>query len=389
MKTTFITLIAAAWVTLSPMPQAHACHEAVFGPHASFLYGAPSYVSFQAFEIANGSGEDAASESAMTLSAGFTPYRGVPFSVALIQPLSLAQELEKHAEHDHVHREFGVEDTILGLGWRHDFDGLKRGKSGHGNFAAIMLGADLPTGNVDHEPGDGPIDTLLSGIVSLEFDRFSTTLYGHHQWNSFDQLGSKLGDETFAGAGLGWTALPGHGRNAHLSMQLGIGWERTAKRVTESVSVTDSGGWALLAQPTVVWGPNHHWRLFATFGVPIAQEFEKTVNEKSWRGGIGVVWMLGHGGVTQDAGCANGGCASPIACDGDCGGAPTTGGCDSCEDAAPPTAAPGGCDSCEDAAPPTAAPGGCDSCDDGAADKPADCAGCAKPAPPGDCGCDG
>lgn len=374
MKTTFITLITTALLALTWSPRVQACHEAVFGPHASFLYGAPSYVSVQAFQVGQGADEGASDHSVSALSAGFTPFRNVPLSVAVVQPLSLVDGLETHNAHDHVHKELGVEDSILALGWRFSLPSMGRGASGHGNFAALMVGADLPTGNVDHDAGDGPIDTLLSGIVSLEFGSLSTVAYAHHQFNAFDRGGSKLGDESFAGAGLGWTFLPGGGRGTHLSAQLGFGWERTGERVIDSVNVADSGGWALLAQPTVVWGPNHHWRVFATFGAPVAQDFAKNTNESRWRAGLGVVWMLGHGGVGSDAGCGSEGCASPIGCEGGCTSAPTAGGCGSCDDGEAPSAADAG---------------GCGSCDDGEAAEPADCAGCAKPAEPSDCGCSG
>lgn len=347
MKTAFISLIALALLALAPSPQTHACHEAVFGPHASFLYGAPSYVSFQAFQVGHGSDDNASDQTVSALSAGFTPFGNIPLSIAVVQPLSLVDGLEAHAEHDHVHKELGVEDSILALGWRFSLPAMGRGASGHGNFAALMVGADLPTGNVDHDTGDGPIDALLSGIVSLEFGSLSTVAYAHHQFNGFDRDGSKLGDETFAGAGLGWTFLPGGARGTHLSAQLGFGWERTGERVLDSVDVADSGGWALLAQPTVVWGPNKSWRVFATFGAPVAQDFDKPANESRWRAGLGVVWMLGEGGVGHNAGCGSSGCAAPSGCNGACGD-PTAGECSSCSGAAPaaqPASSAGcGCD---------------------------------------------
>lgn len=334
MKPILASLLALFALTTVPSPTAHACHEAVFGPHASFLYGAPSYVSLQTFQVAHGADGSESDQTVGALSAGFTPFEGVPLSVAVVQPFSLVDALETHAEHDHVHKELGVEDSIVALGWRFSLPKLGPGASGHGNFAALMVGADLPTGNVDHDAGDGPVDALLSGIISLEFGALSTIAYAHHQFNGFDRDGSKLGDESFAGAGLGWTFLPGGARGTHLSAQLGFGWERTGQRVIDSVNVPDSGGWALLAQPTVVWGPNKSWRVFATFGAPIAQDFEKPANESRWRAGLGVVWMLGEGGVGYNAGCGSSGCAAPSGCDGACGD-PAAGECSSCSDVAP------------------------------------------------------
>ena len=110
MKTTFIALITTTLLMMTPSPQAHACHEAVFGPHASFLYGAPSYVSLQTFQVGQGAPGSESGQTVGTLSAGFTPFSGVPLSVAIVQPLSLVDGLEAHAEHDHVHKELGVED---------------------------------------------------------------------------------------------------------------------------------------------------------------------------------------------------------------------------------------------------------------------------------------
>lgn len=367
-------------------PSALACHEAVVGPHASFLYGAPNYLSLQTFQVSQGSGDEASSQTVSALSLGVTPIRDLPLSVAIVQPFSLVDSLEKHAAHDHSHKELGVEDSIVALGWRFSLPSAGPGPSGHGNFAAVMVGADLPTGNVDHEAGEGPADMLLSGIISLEFGALSTVAYAHHQLNGFDRRGSKLGDESFAGAGVGWTFLEG-GRGTHLAAQLGVGWERTGARVIDSVDVPDSGGWALLAQPTVVWGPNDRWRVFASFGAPIAQDFAKATDESGWRAGLGVVWMLGNPSGEKATGCGSAGCASPGGCDEGCTNPASTTGCGSCGEG--PTAKSTECEGCARPAVDAPASPGCASCAGEPAAKGSGCVDCAAPSPPSPCACEG
>jgi hypothetical protein len=263
----------------------HAHHEAIFGPQSSLMLTAPTYVSLQAYSRQLGSPDNRAQESTVLLSAGVTPVSGLPLSVTAILPASnITGPGGEQAQR-------GLEDLVVGARYRLELEGLQERFDAAGNLLLGMLAVELPTGSIDHDTFDGPINQMAALMGSLERGPFSGIAYGLYRRHG-THLGLKAGDQIYTGGGLAWTPFDDPATERLLSFQAGLSYELYRRDRQSGETIADSGGHGIYAHPTIVWGPGGHTLLFAMVTLPLLQRYEDPHERNRWRAGAGVVHLF-------------------------------------------------------------------------------------------------
>jgi hypothetical protein len=264
---------------------AEAHHEAIFGPQSSLVFSEPGYLSSQLFSRNVGAPGDKVQETTGVLSGAYSPFTGIPLSFNVIQPFSYIRNIDARTS------QTGLEDTIVGARYRYDLKGLQQRFDREGNFLIATGGLELPTGSIDHDAFDGPIDAVVGVLGSVERGALSVIGYGFFRYNS-SRDGSKDGDNFILGTGTAWTPLDDAANGRLFSIQLGLSYENYARDREAGVRLDETGGWGLLVHPTVVWGPSEHWLLFALVSIPVTQSYRDSAQEEHWRVGFGVTYLF-------------------------------------------------------------------------------------------------
>ena len=151
----------------------------------------------------------------------------------------------------------------------------------------------MPTGTIDHDFGDGPPAVLAAGSIGLERRPFSVIGYGLlHRYAVRDDL--RESGNRFLGGGLAWTPIDREQEGRLFSLQVGLSHETTFRAVLNGVPLDDTGGWALVAHPTVVWATSPHVLLFALTSFPLADHWNSPADEERFRVGAGATVSFGH-----------------------------------------------------------------------------------------------
>ena len=216
MKGFFLFCLAIFLAFRSGAANAH--HEAIFGPQSSLVFSTPGYLSSQLFSRNIGAPDDKVQETTGLISAGVSPFSGVPLSFNVIQPFSYIRDIDRRTS------QTGIEDTIVGARYRYDLTGLQQRFDREGNFVMAMGALELPTGNIDHKSFDGPLDAMFALLGSVERGSLSLIAYGFYRYNGTDD-GSKPGDNLILGTGPAWTPLDDAAAGRLLSFQLGLSYE--------------------------------------------------------------------------------------------------------------------------------------------------------------------
>lgn len=264
---------------------AHAHHEAIFGPQSSLVFSSPGFVSLQLFSRRLGSGSAGRQESTGLVSAGFSPFDGVPLSFTVIAPAS-------HIAGPGAEARTGPEDLVVGSRYRFDLTGLQSRWNSQGNFLLGMAAAELPLGNVDHPALQGPLGGMFAALGSVERGPFSAIGYGFYKLHG-SSGGQKRGDNLFLGGGVAWTPSEEPGGRL-FSAQLGWSYESYFKNRVAGALDDGTGGTAVLAHPTLVFGPGGNLLVFALCSIPVWQSYRNPADEDRWRVGGGVTWLFGH-----------------------------------------------------------------------------------------------
>lgn len=258
-------------------------HEAIFGPQSSLFLSARGYVSTQVFSRRLGSNQRTQETTAL-ISGGITPFERVPLSFTLIVPASRID-----APDGTIH---GIEDAILGARYRFDLDALKERFDSEGNFLMAMGAVELPTGSVDHDAFDGPLDYMTAVLGSIERPPFSGLAYAFYRYDGI-QNGVRPGAHLLLGGGAAYTPWDDPSTERLVSFQLGLSYETYARDEVDG-DATMSGGRAFLAHPTIVWGPGGNVLLFALVTLPVVQRYRDEEQEERWRVGLGAIYLIGH-----------------------------------------------------------------------------------------------
>jgi hypothetical protein len=272
---------------------ASAHHEALFGPQSSLVVESDGFASLQVHEHVFGQGDTRDQETAYILSAGVSPVRSVPWSLALVQTYTYENARQPQGEQTGPFSScagcVARENLLVSTSYRFDLTGLQRATGKDGNFALVTAAVEPPTGDKDYAPFHGPVNYLFAALVGVESGAWSAVGLGYYRLNVADGAGSKKGDNWLAGLGGAWTPVDQRARM--LSLQMGIAAEVHDADVLGVASVV-SGGWELLASPTVVWMPAAGLRFFLYVSLPFAQGYRAENQVDQWRSGLGVIYSL-------------------------------------------------------------------------------------------------
>jgi hypothetical protein len=276
----FVTWFGAFLSMTAVATLASAHHEAIFGPQSSLILSPPGFVSTQAFT--KRLGPNGRQETTFVLSGGVTPWKQVPVSFALTVPASVA------TENGSVHK--GMENLVLGMRYRYDFEGLQRSWGKDGNFVMAVGAVEPPTGTMDYKALHGPTNYLGAVITSLECGYFGASFFTLLRREGTDSAGEKRGDELIFGGGLALTPWDNPGRM--LSFQLGFSEENHLPARTSAGATAGTGGYEVMLTPAVVGSPHRHLHLFALFSLPVFEGMRDPDERARWRAGAGVTWLL-------------------------------------------------------------------------------------------------
>ncbi len=289
----------AAWATgaiLVWSASAEAHHEALFGPQSSLAVESDGFVSLQAHEHVFGRGNTYDQETSYILSAGVTPVRSIPWSLAVVQTFTYENARAPQGEQTGPLSSCGgcvaVENLLVSTSYRFDFEGLQRATGKDGNFALVTAALEPPTGNKDYAPLHGPVNGIFAAMTGFEWSRYATVALGYYRLNAEDGTGSKKGNNWLAGLGFAYTPIELQGRM--LSLQLGLAAEVHDADVIGGAA-TSSGGWELFTSPTVVWAPAARMRFFTYVSLPVAQDYKADYQVDHWRAGLGLIYSFDRG----------------------------------------------------------------------------------------------
>jgi hypothetical protein len=284
-------LLVVPSLTISSVSSAH--HEALFGPQSSLAVEAEGFVSLQMHAHAYGIRGTRTQETTYIVSAGLSPIEHVPWSFALVQPLTFqtAAEPTPHGSEGPFAACDGClrrENNLISTSYRFDFHSLQEAWGRDGNFALVSFALEPPTGDKDYKTFDGPFNFIAASMAGLEWRSFSAVALGYYRRNTPDKTSSKKGDNFLAGLGVAFT--PVDTRDAMLSFQVGVGDEYHLPDVDRGAHI--AGGNEVIVSPTIVASPHAHVRVFALVSVPIAQSYVADSQVDRWRAGVGVIYTF-------------------------------------------------------------------------------------------------
>ena len=221
-------------------------------------------------------------ETTFVLSGGITPWSSVPVSFALTLPASVISDSGTVRK--------GLENAVLGVRYRLDFQELQRQWGKDGNFLMAIGAFEPPTGTMDYSALHGPFNYLTGAIISLERGVFGTSFFTLYRREGTDSAGDKKGDEVIFGGGVAYTPLDHPGKM--LSFQLGMSEENHRRRVAGGQTIADSGGYEWMLTPAIVCSPHPHVQLFGLFSLPLSEGMRDQSERSRWRAGLGIVYLL-------------------------------------------------------------------------------------------------
>ena len=290
-------IFALAGVAVTSARTARAHHEALFGPQSSLAVESDGFVSLQTHEHVYGVGSTYDQEMVYILSAGWTPLRTVPWALTLVQPFTYENARTPQGDQTGPLSSCGGclarENLLLSTSYRFDFTGLQRMTGKDGNFTLLSAAIEPPTGDKDYAPFHGPTNAIIAAMAGLEWGPWSTVAIGYYRLNTTDNAGSKKGNNWLAGLGLAYTPVDERARM--ISFQMGVAAEGHDPDVINGAELV-SGGWEILASPTLVWMPAARTRFFMYASLPIAQDYRADYQVDHWRAGIGLIYSFDRGG---------------------------------------------------------------------------------------------
>jgi hypothetical protein len=281
MTSLFRRLPVVAAVSLASVPVA-AHHEAIYGSQSSLAISAERYVSVQVFSKQTGPPGDRTQETTTVLGAGFAPRRG-PLSISVVLPFSVIKEAGATGG--------GVENAVVAARYRLRLPAVDRAL-GTESYALAIGGVELPTGTVDYDFGQGPAAIVGGGTFGIERRPFSALAYGVvHRYA--ERRDARDSGNTFVGGGLAWTPIDDESAGRLFSVQFGLAHERTWRAEASGIPLDDTGGWALMAHPTVVFGASPRTLVFISVSAPLADEWRNPGERERFRLSAGTVIRIG------------------------------------------------------------------------------------------------
>ena len=281
-------ILAALALTLTTTCPAFAHHEAIFGPQASIMLSAGSYVSVQGFSRQTGTNTERKQETTGLIGFGFTPIPDIPVGINVIAPFSSISELDKGGG------KTGIEDVVIGLNYRYDLTDLNNKFGTTGNYILGMSAIELTNGVIDHEAFQGPIDSMYALIGSTQIGPFAGLLYGLLRHNAADGVTKdKAGDNLYLGGGLTYSQpLEVINKDSSINFQLGMSYETYFADIVEGKTDNQSGGRGVLIHPTIIFLPGNNTQIFGLVSIPVWQSYADPTGQDRFRVGAGVVYSF-------------------------------------------------------------------------------------------------
>lgn len=278
-RTAVVVLIVFAGI----LP-AEAHHEALFGSPSPLVLSGNQYITAQVFTRQTGPKDERVQETTTVLSGAFSPGR-LPISLSVVVPFSVIAAGGG--------KQFGLENAVVMARYQLDLPAIERRLDLDDSYVLGGGGVEVPTGTIDYDFGTGPPGYVAAGLFSFERRPFSIIGYGFfHRYAERHQL--RESGNTFIGTGMAWTPIdiPAHGRV--FSLQMGISRETISREVVAGVPLPDSGGWAVVAHPALVWGSSDQVLFFAMTSLPLTHDWRSTGDRERFRVGAGTILTFGE-----------------------------------------------------------------------------------------------
>jgi hypothetical protein len=275
-----IAVLLLTCTTFASYAEAH--HEALFGPQSALLSGERVFTA-QVFSRQTGPKGERTQETTVVFGGGFSPKR-LPVSLSVVMPFSVISGF--------ADSRVGLENAIVAARYRVDLAPLSRAL-GSDCYALGVGGIELPTGTIDHRFGKGPAAVIAAGSVGLERRPFSVIGYGLlHRYAEYDQL--QESGNRFLGGGFAWTPIDREQEGRLFSLQFGVSHEATFRAVLNGRPLDDTGGWALVAHPTIVWETRPNVMFFALTSFPLTDHWDDAADHERFRVGGGATVSFGR-----------------------------------------------------------------------------------------------
>ena len=273
-------LIAAAFAAATPV-SAH--HEAIYGAQSSLAISADRYASIQVFSKQTGPRGERTQETTTVFGTGFSPGKG-PISLSFVLPFSVIAAPGGPFTG-------GIENTVVAARYRVGIPALDRALGADSSAMAIG-GVEFPTGTVDYDFFDGPPALVTGGVLGVERRPVSVLAYGVvHRYA--ERHGVTDSGNTFLGAGIAWTPIDDEPAGKLLSLQVGVSHERTLREEAAGVAVDNTGGWAVMVNPTLVFATGPRTLVYVSATAPLADHWRNTLERERFRLGAGTILRLG------------------------------------------------------------------------------------------------
>ncbi len=170
-------------------------------------------------------------------------------------------------------------------------------------FAALYVGAKLPTGRTDvrspagerlepdHQPGSGSLDPFAGLAYAKSFDTTTLAASLLYSFAGDGSQDSNLGDVLRTSVGCGWSSR-GSTSAPLVRWMLELNGQWHARMRMDGAVDENSGGVQLFLSPgvRVTWSSHVSW--FASLGLPLVQNLDGTQTETSFRASTGVGFSL-------------------------------------------------------------------------------------------------
>ena len=280
MRSPIIPIAVTLCVIAAP---AWAHHEAIYGPQSALVLSGERYFTVQVFSRQTGPKDERVQETTTVLSGGLASRR-LPVSLSIVVPFSVIAEGKRGGTRT------GLENAVVAARYRLDVPAIARGLHVEEGYLLAVGGVELPTGTIDYDFGQGAPAIVAGGQFGLERRPFSVIAYGivHRYAERHDVRDS---GNTFVGGGVAWTPIDSADGRV-LSLQFGVSREVVSRETVQGLAMNDTGGWAVVAHPTVTWSTNERLLFFASTSVPLAHHWKNPADQERFRIGVGAILAL-------------------------------------------------------------------------------------------------
>jgi hypothetical protein len=257
----------------------------MFGPQSSAVLSPGIFVSAQLFDRENGKDDIRHRETTVVFSAGVRPFQN-PLSLVLVVPITFASTTGSPSTQR-------FEDALISARYRVSADRLASSLGVDESYVMGVGGLEVPTGNMDHAFGRGPVGEIVAGLFSVEKHPIAGIGYAYYHHTGLYQ-GIRQSGNMFAGTGIAWTPLDDDAAGKLFSLQLGLSYERTFAVEHESLPLANSGASGVFLHPGIVWSTNPRLQFFALVSLPLTQEWRSLDDRQRFRVGAGTIIILGQ-----------------------------------------------------------------------------------------------